>query len=161
MISLVTYNSAHFDALTGYSLNAEQRQYVIEPYQWFSGATLLTTKEQIGVTILYQNLAVGFFILDYSENKQEYSANPHAVLLRSFSINPSYQGRGIAKRVIAADCLNLFVRSVLPKCNEIVLAVNPSNQIAHHLYLATDFHATGKMVLTSRGTLCAVYQRQL
>lgn len=48
------------------------------------------------VIVQVRGEAAGFLELDESDDRKKYSNNPYALLLRGFSVNPKYQGRGIA-----------------------------------------------------------------
>jgi GNAT superfamily N-acetyltransferase len=49
------------------------------------------------ITIFYQEKIAGFFVLDFGEDKFDLTENTDSVLLRSLSINPDFQGKGIGK----------------------------------------------------------------
>ncbi|MGR3806905.1 GNAT family N-acetyltransferase [Pasteurella testudinis] len=151
MISIEKYNFLHFEALTSYQLDAEQARFVRQPWQWFEGQTLLLSNNMTGVTILENGVAIGFFVLDRGMEKFEYTNNQQAILLRSFSINPNYQGNGFATAALAPNLIDSFIYNLSPKYNEIVLAVNPLNQRAYQLYLRCGFQAAGRVIINVRG----------
>ena len=161
MISIAKYNFSHFEDLVHYQLPPEQALYAPDPMQWFNGNTPLLESSMTAISILKNLRAVGFFILDRGEDKLEYTNNPQSILLRSFSINPLYQGQGIAKATMLPGLLEKFIYQLAPSCNEIVLAVNPANQLAYQLYLKCGFLEAGKMVMSRRGTLCAALYRAI
>ncbi|KGQ69537.1 hypothetical protein A1D23_03395 [Chelonobacter oris] len=159
MISIEKYNVTHFDSLLDYQLDSEQARYVRQPWQWFEGHTLLLDIGMTAVTILQDRLAVGFFILDRGAEKLAYTNNHQAILLRSFSINPQYQGMGIATAALQAPIIDSFVYNLSPKYNEIVLAVNPLNQRAYQLYLRSGFQAAGRVIINTRGAHSILQRR--
>ncbi|TNH03396.1 GNAT family N-acetyltransferase [Testudinibacter sp. TR-2022] len=162
MISIEKYRFSHFEALVHYQLPPEQALYAPDPSQWFNGHTLLLESSMTAVSILKNRQVVGFFILDRGVDKLEFTHNPQSILLRSFSVNPHYQGQGIAKTVMQPGLLEPFISQQLsPSCNEIVLAVNPANQHAYQLYLKCGFCEVGKMVMSRRGTLCSALRRPI
>lgn len=151
MISIEKYNFWHFDDLMSYQLNSEQAKYARQPWQWFEGQTLLLSNRMTGVTILHNKKAIGFFVLDRGAEKQEYTHNQQAILLRSFSINPQYQGMGFATAALNPNLIDSFIYNLSPKYNEIVLAVSPLNQKAYRLYLRCGFQAAGRVIINARG----------
>lgn len=139
MITLTPYQNAHHPALTAYRLNPEQAQFTAQPHERLNDPIPAHAHP---ITILHHNTPVGFFILDAGPDKTDYSDHPHALLLRSMSINPAYQGQGIAKAALAA--LPDYIRSHHPEHPLIVLGVNTRNHPAHQLYLRSGFRDTGR-----------------
>lgn len=95
------------------------------------------------VTVLDGEYIVGFFVLDFGGDKFEFTANPESVLLRSLSINPEFQGKGIGLNVMIS--LDHFIKEHFHNCKEIVLSVNERNTSALRIYLKTGYHLTGKI----------------
>ena len=95
------------------------------------------------VTVLDGEHIVGFFVLDFGGDKFEFTANPESVLLRSLSINPKFQGKGIGSNVMIS--LDYFIKEHFHDCREIVLSVNERNTSALGIYLKTGYHLTGKI----------------
>ena len=52
------------------------------------------------ITILYDGNPAGFFVLDFGNDKLELTEKKSSVLVRSLSINPNFQGRGIGKEAM-------------------------------------------------------------
>ncbi|MCD9856130.1 GNAT family N-acetyltransferase [Epilithonimonas sp. JDS] len=149
MIKLCFYKAEDFEDLTSYDLDEIQSRFTAMPK-----ATLEIIKEKnagdkFPVSILYQNKAVGFFVLDFGVDKFDLTENENSTLLRSLSINPDYQGKGIGK--IAMIALLDFVKDHFPECNEVVLAVNFDNKSAYELYLKCGFEDQGKSREMSKG----------
>lgn len=94
------------------------------------------------VTVFDAEIAVGFFTLDFGDDKSELTDNPDSVLLRSLSINPEMQGKGIGKAAMGR--VDDFVRENFRDCHEIVLAVNQNNISAYELYLKVGYRYEGK-----------------
>ncbi|MBL1224565.1 GNAT family N-acetyltransferase [Enterococcus sp. BWR-S5] len=92
-----------------------------------------------------------FFILHKNQGVEPYSTNEHAILLRSFSTNYAYQGKGYAQASL--KLLSPYIREFFPSINEVVLAVNAKNQPAINLYLKCHFQDTNKIVPTDYGQL--------
>jgi RimJ/RimL family protein N-acetyltransferase len=89
-------------------------------------------------------LAVGLFQLNTGLEKMDYGTNTNAILLRSFSLNPTFQGKGIAKEVLRQ--LPDFIRRNFPEVNEVLLSVNKRNSHAHRLYSDAGFTDTGRLM---------------
>lgn len=96
-------------------------------------------------------LLTNFFVLDEKKDVALYTTNQQAVLLRTFSTDYRYQGKGYAKQVLQA--LPHFIQTKFPKCNEIILAVNQKNIAAQKLYKTTGFKQTEKIVKGEYGPL--------
>ncbi|MDN7245022.1 GNAT family protein [Planococcus shenhongbingii] len=101
------------------------------------------------VVIRARDEVAGFFELDESDDRKLYSNNPKALLLRGYSVNPKYQGRGIATGSIYA--LPDFIRKEFPEFNEVVLGVNASNPAAQRVYQKAGFEDTGRRLMRSKG----------
>lgn len=101
------------------------------------------------VIIKVRDQVAGFFELDESDDRRRYSDNPKALLLRGYSVNPKFQGRGIATGSIYA--LPDFIRREFPSFNEVVLGVNARNFPAQALFRKAGFEDTGKRVMRRKG----------
>ncbi|ROI04412.1 MULTISPECIES: GNAT family N-acetyltransferase [unclassified Chryseobacterium] len=99
-------------------------------------------KNAFPVTILKDENPVGFFVLDFGEDKLEMTDNENAVLIRSLSVNPNMQGKGIGKAAMIK--VDDFVKENFRHCNEIVLAVNQKNESAYHIYIQAGYSYDGK-----------------
>lgn len=94
------------------------------------------------ISIIQDDVAIGFLVLDNGVDKAIYSANPHALLLRAMSINPTYQGKGYAKAALLHMDLHRLIQHHFPNTHEIILGVNEKNQLAQHVYQQARFHDT-------------------
>jgi len=101
------------------------------------------------IIIKARDEVAGFFELDESDDRKLYSNNPKALLLRGYSVNPEYQGRGIATGSIYA--LPGFVQKEFPEFNEVVLGVNARNLPAQRVYRKAGFEDTGRRLMRSKG----------
>lgn len=101
------------------------------------------------VTILFEDKPVGFFVLDSGKDKLEYTDNENAVLLRSLSLNPEFQGKGIAKKAMLD--VERFAKENIKLVNEIVFGVNAKNENAYQLYLKTGYLDEGKILMGRNG----------
>lgn len=143
MVTLRKYTNKDFDALN-YSLKEDQAKYTGDIDYCINKRKDLETKSKNIISILYNEEVTGFFILDIGEDKCKLTKNNQAVLIRSFSINPLFQGRGIGKKsmILVSD----FIKNNLPEINEIVLSVNMKNKNAYQLYLKSFFIDEGKTI---------------
>jgi len=150
MITLSFYKPEDFEDLTSYSLDEQQSQFTAMPEATLEIIKEKNTGDKFPVTIFYQNKAVGFFVLDFGADKFELTENENSTLLRSLSINPDYQGKGVGKTsmIILSD----FVKDHFPGCDEVVLAVNFNNKSAYDLYLKCGFEDDGKTRQMSKGS---------
>ena len=155
MIHLQTFRPAHQAALT-YTLDETQSRFTALPASWFDD----DADSHRRITILQDENIVGFFVLDSGADRADYSDNPHALLLRSMSVAPTQQGKGIARRALAPEVLHPFVRSHFPQSDEIVLGVNHANAAAIALYQKCGFADTGRTYMGIKG-LQYIFSRRL
>lgn len=156
MIEITAYKKAYFDELTSYQLNEEQSQFSRTPIEVLSDAANLSNEKLFHYCILFEEKAVGFFTLDFTENRFVYSTNPESVLLRSFSINPNFQGKGIAKSVMKQ--LPHFVKLHFKDVKEICFGVNSRNANAYQLYIKTGYLDSGKIFEGKKGPQNLMYK---
>ncbi|KNB61627.1 GNAT family N-acetyltransferase [Chryseobacterium sp. Hurlbut01] len=109
------------------------------------------------ITIFYQEKIAGFFVLDFGEDKFDLTENADSVLLRSLSINPDFQGKGIGKSAMTEA--DHFIREHFKDCNEIVLAVNEKNTHAFQLYIKTGYKFEGKTREGRSGTQFLMFKK--
>ncbi|WP_152655703.1 GNAT family N-acetyltransferase [Oceanobacillus sp. CFH 90083] len=134
-ITLKFLSEEYLDDLNQFELPEEQYQFTALPKEISELA-----EGQYGVMIMNYNEPVGFFLLHRTERVNEYTNNPHALLLTALSINQMHQRKGYARKgmTLLAD----FVKDVFPACDEIVLAVNHRNIAAQKLYTNVGFKDT-------------------
>ena len=141
MITLRAYEPQDLNKIN-YILSQEQLQFTASPENALQRIKDRNDGQKHPICILKNNQIVGFFVLDSSDDKKELTENSQSILLRSLSLNPEFQGKGIAKEamILVPD----FIKSHFPNYNEIVLAVNFQNAVAYQLYLKTNFVDEGK-----------------
>ena len=113
MVKLVAYQIAHFDELNAFQLDEIQSEFTASFYQNIVERKIESIQGKFPVTILYDEKPVGFFILDNSEEKFIFVENPDEILLRSLSLSPDYQGKGIGKQTMLH--LDEFVQNHFPE----------------------------------------------
>lgn len=109
------------------------------------------------ITIFYQEKIAGSFVLDFGEDKFDLTENADSVLLRSLSINPDFQGKGIGKSAMTKA--DHFIREHFTDCNEIVLAVNEKDTQAFQLYIKTGYEFEGKTREGRSGTQFLMFKK--
>lgn len=142
MITLVPYQASYYDALVSYDLDPQQVNFALTPKQILSNPAILTKPLRKQYCILYHGNPIGFFSLDLSDDRLIYTPNTSSILLRALSINPQFQGKGIAK--VALLILPDFIQQHYPGIDEIVFGVNYENTAAYHLYLKTGYRDSGR-----------------
>lgn len=143
MVKLAKYEHRFFEALNAYRLNEEQLQYTLTVDHSINIRKDLEDKHKTPVTILFEEVPVGFFVLDVGSDKYRLTENPNSILIRSLSINPLYQGRGIGKE--AMRLVSEFVENHFEGVDEMVLAVNFKNEGAYNVYLKSGFIDDGRI----------------
>lgn len=141
MVTLKPYLPNHFSKID-YILSQEQLQFTASPESALAKIKERNDGQKNPICIFEYDEIVGFFVLDTSDDKKQLTGNSQVILLRSLSLNPAFQGKGIAKEAMLV--VPNFVKIHFPTCNEIVLAVNFENPIAYQLYLKTYFIDEGK-----------------
>ncbi|WP_291077418.1 MULTISPECIES: GNAT family N-acetyltransferase [unclassified Empedobacter] len=135
-IQLKHTETKHHDALL-YNLPEDQIPFTALPSETFERLKLRTDGHAKPITILLDEVPIGFFVLDYGDDKLEMTNNTNSLLLRSLSINPEFQGKGYGK--ISMNLMDDFVKDNFPTIDELVLAVNFNNKSAYDLYLKVGY----------------------
>lgn len=141
-VNLHLYAASDKEALERFVLPEEQVIFSALPKDVLDEA--IQDKCMYPVVIASGDIHAGFFILHEGPDIGEYTANPNAMLLRSFSIDYRYQGQGIAKTAMLQ--LPEFMKSRFPGRNEVVLAVNRRNKAAQAVYIAAGFQDKGRLI---------------
>ncbi|WP_271853442.1 GNAT family N-acetyltransferase [Planococcus maritimus] len=130
-----------------YDLPMDQQEFTMMPQDLIKRDE--GNPEKHLVVIRARGEVAGFFELDESEDRKRYSDNPKALLLRGYSVNPKFQGRGIATGSLEA--LPAFLQHEFAAFDEIVLGVNARNLAAQKLYQKAGFEDTGRRVMGKKG----------
>ncbi|WEG11294.1 GNAT family N-acetyltransferase [Pullulanibacillus sp. KACC 23026] len=148
-VTLDFYKEIYKRDLYDYHLSEEHSQYTSLPVN----ALKLCEEDpsRYPIVILYNGAVAGFFVLHGWEGVQAYCDHQSAILIRGYSVKPSYQGKGIATKSL--KLLTPFIKQHFPDKNEIILAVNHNNVIAQHVYKKSGFIDKGKRVLGRKGEL--------
>ena len=148
-VSLEFYIPQFKNALLKYDLLEEQRRFTAFPEDAIEKCK--EDPERHPVVILYDNQPAGFFVLHGRSGVMDYSDNQNAMLLRAYSINLSFQGKGIASKSILL--LKHFVKEHFTQVDEIILAVNHSNIMAQNVYKKGGFIDLGKRAMGREGEM--------
>lgn len=141
MIQLKFFEQKDFPGVN-YTLDENQLQYTATAEQALKKIEEREDTLAFPITIFKDEHPCGFFVLDFGDDKLELTNNKQAMLLRSFSVNPEFQGKGIGKEAMIK--VEEFVRENFKDCDEIVLAVDHGNISAFQLYGNTGYHYEGK-----------------
>ena len=148
-ISLDFFKPEYIALLGDYYLHDNQRKYTALPLDALKKCEM--DRERHPVVILYGNEPAGFFVLHGWDGAKEFSDNKNAILLRAYSVNAAFQGKGIANK--SMSLLPSFVREHFPSKNEIILAVNHANEIAQKVYLNGGFIDKGTRAMGREGEM--------
>lgn len=156
MVSLRFYSEKDFNSVN-YMLDQIQAAYTSTAAFALSRISERDTGLEFAITVFSNEKPAGFFTLDFGDDKLDATDNPDCVLLRSLSVNPEFQGRGVGKCImLQADG---FVRENFKGCNEIVLAVNHDNSSAYELYLKAGYHNGGRTKTGRNGLQYLMYKK--
>lgn len=148
-VRLEFFQSKYKQQLEDYYLSEEQVQFTAHPLNALD--TREEDEERDPVLILSNDQPAGFFILHGWEGVKEFYGNKKALLLRAYSVDSSFQGKGIAKQSL--KLLPDFVKEHFPGINEIILAVNISNFVAQHVYKSSGFVDKGIRGMGRKGEM--------
>lgn len=101
------------------------------------------------VLILAEDDLVGFFTLKTGVEVKTYTDEPNVLLLKSYSIDDRFQGKGFGK--LSLQKVHGFVAEKFPGIKKVVLGVNKANIAAQLLYLKIGFLDTKRRIEGSLG----------
>ncbi|RXM49758.1 MULTISPECIES: GNAT family N-acetyltransferase [unclassified Chryseobacterium] len=157
MISLVFFKPEEHLSGVSYSLDENQLRFTASANQALQSIEAREDDDAFPITILVNNIPAGFFVLDFGNDKFELTENENSVLVRSLSVNPELQGKGIGKAAMLQ--VDDFVRKNFKDCDEIVLAVNQKNDSAYHIYLKAGYIYDGKTRIGRSGPQYLMYKK--
>lgn len=149
IVSLVFYKPEYKVMLSNYNLSKEQQRFTALPVDALQICEYESDRHPI--VIFYGNQPAGFFVLHGWEGVKAFSENKKAILLRAYSINAEFQGKGIASQSIRL--LNSFVKEHFPEVNEVILAVNHGNIVAQTVYKKGGFVDKGIRAMGREGEM--------
>ncbi|WP_250252821.1 GNAT family N-acetyltransferase [Chryseobacterium sp. Marseille-Q3244] len=157
MVKLEFFKSEEHLSGVSYSLDESQLRFTASADQALQRIRERDDNHAFPIIILEDNIPAGFFVLDFGNDKFELTDNENAVLVRSLSVNPVMQGKGIGK--IAMMQVDDFIRENFKQCDEIVLAVNQENNSAYHIYLKAGYIYDGKTRMGRNGPQYLMYKK--
>lgn len=156
MVSLQFFTEKDLNEVN-YALDEIQMQYTSTAELALQRIKERNDHKAFPITIFEDGKAVGFFVLDFGDDKFDLTDNQNSTLLRSLSINPQSQGKGIGKSAMLQ--VDDFVRKNFKDCDEIVLAVNQNNISAYELYLKVGYHYEGKTRIGRSGLQYLMFKK--
>lgn len=156
MIRLEFFKPEEHLSGVSYILDENQLRFTASANQALQSIKERDDNDAFPITILENNVPVGFFVLDFGDDKFGLTDNEDSVLIRSLSVNPDLQGKGIGKS--AMMLVDDFVKKKFKHCNEIVLAVNQKNASAYHMYLKAGYIYDGKNRMGRSGPQYLMYK---
>jgi RimJ/RimL family protein N-acetyltransferase len=153
IVSLQFYSPEYKGLLENYSLLNEQKRYTAFPLEALRKCE--NEPDRHPVMILYGDHPAGFFVLHGWDGVKEFSDNENAILLRAYSINSTFQGKGIATD--SMRLLPLFIKENFQQKNEIILAVNHANLIAQNVYKKGGFIDKGIRAMGREGEMLILH----
>ncbi|MDI7741053.1 GNAT family N-acetyltransferase [Lysinibacillus fusiformis] len=148
-MELCIYVEQFKEAIEQYQISEEQLKFTGSPMEGNRLANEDPDREAI--LAFKDGKLVTYFNLHKNEGVKPYSTNPNAILLRTFSTDFRYQGKGYAKQ--ALKLLPSFVKQHFNGIDEIVLAVNLQNQNAQNLYKKCGYVDEGERRMGKKGEL--------
>ncbi|KGR77071.1 GNAT family N-acetyltransferase [Ureibacillus sinduriensis] len=148
-MNLCFYNETYKEAVENYQITEDQLRFTGAPVD----CTQLCAKDpdRHAIMAIEGGILVTYFNLHKNKGVEPYSDNPDAILLRAFSTDIRYIGNGYAKQALKR--LPSFVRENFYGINEIVLAVNLGNEVAHNLYKKCGYVDEGERRMGKKGEL--------
>lgn len=148
-MQLYIYNDRFKNEIEYYELTEEQLRYTGHPKDCLKLSA--EDSDRYLILAMEEDKLVTFFVLHKNEGVKPYSTKNSSILLRAFSTDFRYQGRGYAKKALML--LPEFVKENFSETNEIVLAVNLKNEAAQGLYKKCGFVDEGVRKMGKKGEL--------
>lgn len=146
-MKILPYSKDYDSLIQQYVLTDDQLLYTASPLEAIEDLD----EERHAVLAFEEDELVSFFVLHEGSGPKEFMGEEHAVLLRSFSTDNRFQGRGYASQIMKT--LPSYIQKKFPATKSIVLAVNEGNTRASHLYLKYGFKDYGKRMQGKRSPL--------
>lgn len=98
MVKILEYQTEHFADLTSYTLPEEQAMFSRIPAEVLNNPRIDDETDRFYYTIMYNDKAVGFFLLEFAHDRWYKPQDETAALLRSLTLNPEFQGKGLPRK---------------------------------------------------------------
>ncbi|MCD2137731.1 GNAT family N-acetyltransferase [Salinicoccus halitifaciens] len=138
-VKLKFYDDSYYDDLKAYVLTDEDAHFSARPLDVLESCLHDPRRRMV---LIIQRSVAGVFILQSGSVVKEYSDNPDALVMFSYSVDSRKQGRGIASGSFRK--LDAFVKAHYGNVDEVVLGVNVRNKAAQHVYEKAGFKDTGR-----------------
>ncbi|MEB7772912.1 GNAT family N-acetyltransferase [Kurthia gibsonii] len=122
--------------IQNYLLTEDQLLYTASPREVIK----IEDHERHPILAMDDNLFVTFFVLHEGQGPLEFLGTRDDLLLRSFSTDVRYEGRGYATKVL--EKIPSYVQENFPHIKRIILAVNEGNERARALYIKQGYTDT-------------------
>jgi RimJ/RimL family protein N-acetyltransferase len=148
-VQLYFYYERYINEVKDYHLTEEQLRFTGTPKVCIELS--YDDCDRFSILAMEEDKLVTFFVLHKNQGVIPYSDNHNSILLRSFSTDSRYQGKGYAKKALMQ--LSAFIRENFSDINEVVLAVNIKNETAQGLYRKCGFVDEGIRRMGKKGEL--------
>ena len=148
-MELCFYNEQFRNAIEEYHITEEQLRFTGSPIE--SIKMVNEDLNRYAILATEDGRLVTYFNLHINDGVKPYSINPNAILLRTFSTDSRYLGKGYAKQ--ALHLLPTFVKQHFDNITDIVLAVNLQNEAAQSLYKKCGYVDEGERRMGRNGEL--------
>lgn len=139
-VTLKFYDDFYYGELRKYVLTEEDEYFTSMPLDALKSCE--NNDERNMVLMIQRRLVAGVFILESGEVVEKYTDNPYALVMFSYSVDSTRQGRGVATSSLLK--LDAFVDENYEGVDEVVLGVNVRNEAAQHVYEKGGFTDTGR-----------------
>ncbi|RHW40203.1 GNAT family N-acetyltransferase [Lysinibacillus yapensis] len=148
-MQLVFYDRSYHDLIEQYQITEQQLKFTGAPIE--SNRLTELDSDRYAILAIQEGNLVTYFNLHKNEGVKPFADNPSAILLRAFSTDNRYRGKGYAKEVL--KLLPSFIKEHFKEIDEIVLAVNKENDVAQKLYVKCGFIDHGERRMGKKGEL--------
>lgn len=139
-VTLKFYDDSYYGALKRYVLTKEDEHFSSMPLDALKSCE--NNDERNMVLMIQRRQVAGVFILQSGNIVEQYSSNPDTLVMFSYSVDSTKQGRGVATGSFRK--LDAFVNENYEGIKEVVLGVNVRNDAARHVYKKGGFKYTGR-----------------
>lgn len=146
-MEFIKYSQEYDVAIQQYILTDDQLMYTASPKY----AIDHLDEERHAILVFQDDLFISFFVLQEGKGAIEFKGEEDSILLRSFSTDNRYVGRGFGNKVMSI--LPSYIKENFPSIQSIVLAVNEQNDLAKRLYIKNGFLDNGKRKQGEKGLL--------
>lgn len=147
MIEFVKYSREYASFIHRYQLTNDDLRFTKLPPEAMESSDPTINH----ILVMDQGQLVTFFSLDEKKDMEPFAAYSEALVIRSFSTDTRFQGRGYGQEVFRL--LPAFMEQHFPAFTELVLAVNTENEAGQALYEKCGFMDTLQCARGRSGTV--------